>query len=167
MAWAVRISLGLLVVAYAAWLGLPLAQALSSGQTIGQVWAGLAPSGSFQETGMAALLLVTIALYSLGGLATEVGFGWAPGLFFFGFVGEIALRLAVFSGTVVPAAPVLGIGAQVEAALATLGRLVGETAPISLAALLAVGLCIVGIGAWRGHQGTALTQVWTPATLSA
>lgn len=159
MVWGLRICLGALVLAYAAWLGLPLVEAVSAETPVMQVWADLAPTGSPLGPGLAILLLATILLYGLGGIATALRLSWAPGLFFLGFLGEIALRLTVAGETqTVPAA--LDIAARADAALRPFGVLV-ETTPLSLAALLAVGLCILATGVWRGQKGAALTRVWT------
>ena len=94
MVWVLRVFLGALALGYAAWLCQPLAEALSSGLSIPQVWSGLAENGTL----LAATLLATIAFYGLGGLATVAGLTWAPALYFAGVVGDIALRLAVTSG---------------------------------------------------------------------
>ncbi|ADK99864.1 hypothetical protein [Brevundimonas subvibrioides] len=157
MVWGLRICLCALVLAYAAWLGWPMVEALSSGQTVAQVREALAPDGSRQAMALAALLLATIALYGLGGLATAAGLTWAPGLFFAGFAGEIGLRLAAEGG--VPS-PALDLAARAEQALRPFGVLV-DTTPLSLATLLVSGLCIMATGVWRGQSGEALTRVWT------
>lgn len=157
MVWGLRIFLCALALAYAAWLGWPMVEALSSGETVTRVWAGLAPDGTLRAMALAGLLVSILVLYALGGLAAAAGLAWAPGLFFAGFAGEIGLRLAAEGG--VPSAA-LDVAARTEQALRPFGVLV-DTTPLSLAALLVLGLCIVATGVWRGQTGDALTRVWT------
>ena len=157
MVWGLRICLCALALAYAAWLGWPMVEALSSGETVTRVWAGLAPDGTLRAMALAGLLVSIIVLYGLGGLATAAGLTWAPGLFFAGFAGEIGLRLAAEGGV---SSPTLDVAARTEQALRPFGVLV-DTTPISLATLLVLGLCIVATGVWRGQNGDALTRVWT------
>lgn len=166
MVWVLRILLGVLAAGYAAWLALPLGQALAAGQTFGQVWSSLASAGSTEGLTVAAGLLATIVLYGAGGLATAAGRTWAPGLFFLGFMGEIILRLAVAAGAVQPDTAALDIGGRVEAILRPMGVMV-EATPLTLAALLALGLAILATGVWRGQKGAALTRVWTQTPLWA
>jgi len=166
MVWVLRIILGAAVLAYAAWLSLPLIDALQAGQSVGQVWAGLAPSGSSQAMAVATAFLLTVLLYGLGGLATATGLTVAPGLFFLGFGGDIVLRLLVAGGMAEPVPTVMDIAARSDAALRPLGLMV-ETTPLALAALLALGLCILATGVWRGQKGAALTRVWTEQTVWA
>lgn len=159
MVWVLRVFLGALVLGYAAWLSLPLAEALAAGSTVPQIWSLLASTGTPQAISVATLLPVIIAFFALGGLATVAGLTWAPALYFLGVVGDIALRLAVAHDAAEPAAA-LDLAARADAALRPLGVLV-ETTPLTLAALLAVGLCILATGVWRGQNGAALTRVWT------
>ncbi|AQR60630.1 hypothetical protein BZG35_02430 [Brevundimonas sp. LM2] len=166
MIWVLRVLLAIVIVAYATWLALPLGAALAAGQTVGQVWSGLAATGSTEALMIAAGLLATIVLYGAGGLATAAGWSWAPGLFFLGFMGDIVLRLAVAGGAVQPGTEALEIGARAEAMLRPLGVTV-ETTPLTLAILLAVGLAVLATGVWRGQKGAALTRVWTEPPLWA
>lgn len=160
MVWVLRILLGVLAVAYATWLALPLGEAVAAGQTVGQVWSSLASTGPAGAPMLAAGLLATIVLYGAGGVATTAGWTGAPGLFFLGFVGDIALRLAVAGGAVRPGDATLDIGGRAAATLRPLGVMV-ESTPLTMAALLAVGLAILATGVWRGQKGAALTRVWT------
>lgn len=159
MVWALRICLAALVLAYAAWLALPPGTALAAGVPLLQVWSDLAPVASVPAATLAGMFLAIVALYGTSGVATTLGLNGAPGLFFLGFVGEIAVRLVIAGGTPT-VAPTLDIAARVESALRPFGVLV-ETTPLALAALLAVGLCILVTGVWRGQTGAALTRIWT------
>ncbi len=142
MVWSFRILVAGLAVAYAGWLGLPLVQALSAGATLAQAWLTLAPSGAVPGMVFAALLVASIGLYGLGGLSAAAGLSWAPGLFGLGFLGEIGLRLAFLGGMIAPAPFALDVAARTDALLRTSG-LLAETAPLSLAGLLAIGLCVL------------------------
>ncbi|WP_269515287.1 hypothetical protein [Brevundimonas subvibrioides] len=159
MVWGLRICLGALVLAYAAWLGLPLVEALSAGTPPMKVWANLAQGESPMGLTFAGLFMATILLYGLGGIATAARLNWAPGLYFAGFLGEITLRLAG-TGAGQPLPSALDIAARADVTLRPFGVLV-ETTPLVLAALLAVGLCILAMGVWRGQKGAALTHIWT------
>jgi len=133
---------------------------MASGLTITQTWQALASLTPLGQQALVGLMGVTLVLYAASGLATAAGQTWAPGLFFSGFVGEIGLRLAVASEVFGPAAPGIDIATRVEAALARIG-LVVEATPLTLATLLALGLCILATGVWRGQKGSALTRDWT------
>lgn len=166
MVWVLRALVGAAVLLYAAWLSLPPAEALAAGATITQAWAGLAPTSQPQGSALAGVLLATIGLYGLGGVATVAGLSWAPGLFFLGFLGDIALRLAVAIGMAGAVPGALDLGARTDASLRPLGVPV-ETTPLAMAVLLAIGLCILATGVWRGQKGAALTRDWTRLTVWA
>jgi|GEM_PF-2597514 len=160
MVWVLRFLLGVMVVAYATWLGLPLGEALGSGTTLPQLWASLAAPGSTVAAVSAGVLLTTILLYGLGGVATIGGLSLAPGLYFFAFVCEISLRLAVASGIARTTSPAFDLAGRADAALHIFGLHVAST-PLTMAALLGLGLFILASGVWRGQKGDALTRVWT------
>jgi len=165
MVWVLRACLGLLVFAYAAWLGLPLAQGLTSGVTVIQTWTALVPGSGLGGSALAGLMLGMVVLYALSGLATAAGLSWAPALYFGGYLSEIGLRLAVATERQ-PVPATLDIATRIEGLLRPLGLMV-EATPLMMGALLAVGLCILATGVWRGQKGAALTRVWTQAPVWA
>lgn len=146
MTWGLRLAAAGLALAYAAWLAMPLLPFIGDGSALGEAWTTLAPSGAPRVQGIAVLFVVTFALFALGGLAAAAGLGWAPGLFCLGFVGETGLRLLVLGGLAESMPVVVDLAARTDALLRPVG-LLAETAPISLAGLLAVGFCVLPGGA--------------------
>lgn len=156
MVWVFRIGLGLAVLAYAAWQAWPVVALVSQGMGVAELWA-LAGGGSLIGGGAAAAWLAVILLYAVSGLLTAGGLSWAPGAYFLALGGEILLRLDLFpAGT---SAPLIDTAERASEALRLAG--VGlDPAPLSIAALLAAGLVIVALGAWRGWRDAAQTHSW-------
>lgn len=146
MTWGLRLSMAGLALAYAAWLAMPLAPFIGDGSALGEAWTTLAPSGAPLVEGIAGLFVATIALFAIGGLAAAAGLSWAPGLFCLGFVGETGLRLLVLGGLAESMPVIVDLAARTDALLRPVA-LLAETAPISLAGLLAVGFCVLPGGA--------------------
>lgn len=160
MIWVLRIFAGFVVLAYAAWLALPVVDTAWQAQSVAQAWTTLGGPSSRQGGVLAGLWIAVVMLYAVSGALTASGIAWAPGIYFLGFAGDILLRLALLGDQA--AAPVLDVGVRTAEALRAAG-LVLDAAPLSLGVLMAVGLCILALGVWRGQKGAALTRSWTEA----
>lgn len=156
MVWVFRISLGLVIVAYATWHAWPAVTLISEGVRVSELWE-LAGGGSRPGGGAVVAWLGVVALYAVSGLLAAGGVSWAPGAYFLAFGGEILLRLDLSpAGT---PSPLIDIAGRSSEALRQAG--VGlDPAPLAIAALLATGLLIVALGAWRGWRDAALTRSW-------
>ncbi|WP_396595050.1 hypothetical protein [Brevundimonas sp. R86498] len=156
MVWVFRISLGLMILAYVAWQAWPVADLLSHGATASDIWA-LAGGASIPGAVTAAAWIAVILLYAVSGVLTAAGLSWAPGAWFLAFGGEILLRLDLSPAGAPP--PLIDMAGRAAEAFRLAG--VGlDPAPLSMAALLGVGLLVVALGAWRGWKGAALTRSW-------
>ncbi|MBX9615553.1 MAG: hypothetical protein K2X25_08155 [Caulobacteraceae bacterium] len=154
MVWVFRIGLGLAVLAYAAWQAWPVVALVSQGVGVSELW-GLAGGGSLIGGGTAVAWVTIVLLYAVSGLFTAGGLSWAPGAYFLAFGGEILLGMALSPAGTPP--PLIDIAGRTSEALRQAG--VGlDPAPLSIAALLATGLVIVALGAWRGWRDAALIR---------
>lgn len=159
MVWVLRVGLGLVILAYATWLAWPVAELLAGGVDVATVWR-LAGGGDGPGAAMAALWIAVVVLYVVSGALTAAGLSWAPGAWLLAFSGEILLRLDRSTGDATPS--LTDIAARTAEGLRQLG-VVLDPAPLSIAGLLATGCLIVGLGAWHGQKGDALTRSWTEA----
>lgn len=157
MVWVWRACLGVFIAAYAGWLVWPLVEPLTAGGTVGGM-AGVV-SAEVQRLGwtLPSLWLGSAALYLIAAGLTAGGVGAAPGAFFLAFVGEVIQRLLLQSA---PQTVLVDTTARLASLTAPLNLSV-DPGPLSLAALMAVGLLVLMTGAWRGHRGQALTRHWT------
>lgn len=157
MVWVFRISLGLAVLAYAAWLAWPVAELVSQGADPGAIWSAM---GGTVRAGAAGAWVAIVLLYAVSGLLTAAGLSWAPGTWFLALWGEILLRLDTSARG--PASTLIDIGARTADGLRATGLQL-DPAPLSLGGLVSVGLLILIVGVWRGQTGAALTRSWTAA----
>jgi hypothetical protein len=155
MVWVFRIGLGVAILAYATWLAWPVVDLLSRGVGAPDVWRLAGGASGIPDAAVAAVWIAVILLYGLSGLLTAAGLPWAPGAWFLAFGGEILLRLDLPG----PSSPLIDIATRAGEGLQQAG-LGLDPAPLTLAALLATGLLILALGAWRGWKGAALTRSW-------
>lgn len=158
MVWVWRACLGVLIAAYAGWLIWPLVEPLTAGGPVaGSVSAAVSTEAARLGWALPSLWLGSAALYLIAAGLTAGGIGAAPGAFFLAFVGEVIQRLLLQSA---PQAALVDTPARIASVTAPLNLSV-DPGPLSLAALLAVGLLVLMTGAWRGRSGQALTRHWT------
>lgn len=155
MVWVFRIGLGVAILAYATWLAWPLVELLSRGVGATEVWRLAGGAAGLGGGAVVAVWMAVILLYGLSGLLTAAGLSWAPGAWFLAFGGEILLRLDLPG----PSSPLIDIASRTAEGLRHAGVAL-DPAPLTIAALLATGLLIVALGAWRGWKGAALTRSW-------
>jgi hypothetical protein len=151
MVWALRICLGLLVLAYAAWLAWPVADLLAGGVDLAEVWRLAGGGAGIAATADVAVWIAVILLYALSGLSTGAGLYWAPGAYFLAFAGEVLLSVRD------PGPALIDIAARSAEGLRQAGLIV-DPAPLAIAGLLVAGLLIVAVGAWRGQKGVSWTE---------
>lgn len=159
MVWVLRICVGLLVLAYAAWLAWPVLDLATQGVDPTRIWVLATGSAGAPGAAVAGLWCAIALLYAIAGVLTGAGLTWAPGAYFLAFAGEILFRLSLVDR---PAPDLIDIAARTAAGLRQSG-LGLDPAPMVLGGLLAMGLLVLALGVWRGRGGAALTRSWTQA----
>ena len=163
MVWVWRAGLGVLIAAYAAWLVWPAVQPLADGGSIAGLTGAVAAEAARLGWLLPSLWLGSAVLYLIAAILTAGGVGAAPGAYFLAFVVDVIQRLLLQATS---EAALVDTPARLAAALRTLNLAV-DPGPLSLAALLAVGLLVLVTGVWRGQKGHALTRHWTTPPVHA
>lgn len=163
MVWVWRACLGFLIAAYAGWLVWPLLQPLTAGGALNDAIASVAAEAARLGGLLPSLWLAAAILYLAAAVMTVTRIGAAPGAYFLAFGCELIQRL-LLQGT--QGASLSDTPQRVAGALQKVNLGVSPV-PITLSALLIVGLLVLMSGVWRGQKGQALTRHWTEPPIYA
>jgi hypothetical protein len=157
MVWVWRACLGLLIAAYAGWLVWPVLQPLTAGGSISGAIAVITAEASRLGGVIPLLWLAAALLYVAAAVMTVAGLGGAPGAYFLAFACELIQRVLLQSA---PDATVTDTPQRLVAVAQSLNVSV-EPGPLSLSAMLVVGLLVVMSGVWHGQKDLIWPQHWT------
>lgn len=157
MVWVWRACLGLLIAAYAGWLVWPVLQPLTAGGSLTDAFATITAEAARLGGILPSLWLAAAALYLAAAVMTAARIGAPPAAYFLAFAGEVIQRVLLQSA---PDATVTDTPQRLAAAAQSLNLTV-EPGPLSLSALLVVGLMVIMSGAWHGQKDQTWPLHWT------
>lgn len=157
MVWVWRACLGLIIAAYAGWLVWPVVQPLTAGGSLTDAFATITAEAARLGGILPSLWLAAAVLYLAAAVMTAARVGAPPVAYFLAFASEVIQRVLLQSA---PDATVTDTPQRLAAAAQSLNLTV-EPGPLSLSALLVVGLMVIMSGAWHGQKDQTWPLHWT------